>query len=211
MVVRSVSSPSMPATMLSPRCTAPTPAGVPVKIRSPACSSNSVDELGHDLGHAPDQLGQVGVLSRLTVDLEPDATRREVTTVRHGTDRRNRGRVIERLGDVPGQAMVLRLRLQVATRQVIADRVTEHVLERLGRRDLLAALADRDDEFHLVVQVRRARRVTHRRAVRDHCVGRLGEEARRLARRIRSHLARVRSVIAPDAVDAVHGETHGGA
>ena len=55
--------------------------------------------------------------------------------------------------------MVLRLRLQVATRQVVADRVAEHVLERLGRRDLLAALADRDDEFHLVVQVRRARRV----------------------------------------------------
>lgn len=147
-----------------------TPAGVPVKIRSPACSSKQRRELGHDLGHAPDQLGKVGVLSRLAIDLEPDATRGGVTTVRHGTDRRDRGRVIERLGDVPGQSVVFGVRLQVATRQVIADRITEHVLERLGRRDVLAALADRDDEFHLVVQVRRGG-CTHRRAVRDHCVG----------------------------------------
>ena len=38
-VIRNVSSPSMPPTRLSPRRTGPTPSGVPVKIRSPGRSS----------------------------------------------------------------------------------------------------------------------------------------------------------------------------
>src|SRR5580698_7818299 len=36
-------SPSTPPFIVSPFTTAPTPSGVPVKIRSPGCSSNSVD------------------------------------------------------------------------------------------------------------------------------------------------------------------------
>ena len=40
---------------------------------------------------------------------------------------------------------------------------------------------------------------------------RLGEEERRLAVRVRAHLARVRGVVAADAVDAVDGELLGAA
>src|SRR5688500_2111054 len=42
-VVTSVSTPSTPPSILSPGFNAATPAGVPVKIRSPGASSNKVD------------------------------------------------------------------------------------------------------------------------------------------------------------------------
>ena len=44
------------------------------------------------------------------------------------------------------------------------------------------------------------------RAVGDHGVGRLGEEERRLTRRVRTHLARMGRIVAPDAVNPTDGK-----
>ncbi len=72
--------------------------------------------------------------------------------------------------------------------------------------DIEAAGADRDDKFHFMVQVAGRRRVGHVGAARHQCVGRLGEEERRLARGIAAHLADVVGVVAADAEDAADGK-----
>ena len=73
----------------------------------------------------------------------------------------------------------------------------------------LAAVADRDDELDLVVQVLGQGRIRHAADLalgdRQHRVGRLHEEERRLAAG-EAHLLRVLDVVAADAVDAVDRE-----
>ena len=66
------SSPSMRTLIVWPGFTAPTPSGVPVKIRSPGCSANSVDRLAIDLAHRPDQVADVALLADFAVDFEHD-------------------------------------------------------------------------------------------------------------------------------------------
>ena len=88
-------------------------------------------------------------------------------------------------------------------------RVAPDVAHRVGGRDVAAALADRDDQLDLVVQVLGQARVRHPAGLalgdRQHRVGRLHEEERRLAAG-EAHLLRVLDVVAADAVDAVHRE-----
>ena len=69
-----------------------------------------------------------------------------------------------------------------------------------------AALAERDDQFDLVVQVLGRLRIRNGRAVGHNRIGRLHEEKRRLAIRIMAHLARVFGVVAADAIDAADRE-----
>jgi hypothetical protein len=113
--------------------------------------------------------------------------------------------MIEALGDLPGQALVALLGLQVASREVVADGIAEHVRQRARDRNGAAALPDRDDELHFVVEVLRAGWIRNFAAIGDDGIGGLREEERRLAGRIAAHLADVFRVVAPDAVDPAHG------
>ena len=126
--VRAAPTPSTPPRTRSPGFSAPTPAGVPVKIRSPGASSNQVDELRDDFRHAPDHVGDVALLARLAVHLEPDAAALGMADVDDRRDRGQRRGVIEAFRDVPGLALFLHGGLHVAAGQVVADGVAEDEL-----------------------------------------------------------------------------------
>ena len=103
----------------------------------------------------------------------------------------------------------LRVRLQVAAGEVVADCVTVDMVECLRRGDVPSTLTDRHHQLDLVVEVVRARGIRDARVARHDGIGRLGEEERRLPIGVRAHFARVRGVVAADAVDAMDGELVG--
>ena len=115
-------------------------------------------------------------------------------------DRPDRRRLRERLADVPRPLLLAHVVLQVAPRHVETDRVAPDDVERVARREPHAARADRDDQLDLVVVVLRRQRIAdapdRRRHDRHDGVGRLGEEERRLLRRVAAHLLRVLGVVA---------------
>ena len=127
-----------------------------------------------------------------------------MTHHRHGFERRARRRVVERLAHLPRPAHLLRLALDVAAGHVEPDAIAPHMLERLLDGDVLPALGDRDHHLDLVVDVLRAHRIRHGRAVLHDGIRRLHEEERRLAVGVVPHLARVLGVVAAHAVDAPH-------
>ena len=133
-----------------------------------------------------------------------------MTGLRERLQRPEHGRVVEALADLPRLLLVTHRTLEVAPGHVEADRVTEDQVERALRRDVSPALRERRDQLDLVVVIlgERRIRVIDRHAGRRELdrIGRLLEEERRLARRVRSHLARVRRVVAADAVDPPHRE-----
>ena len=91
-------------------------------------------------------------------------------------------------------------------RHVEAGRVAiDQVHDPVGRH-VRAATLQRDDQLDLVVQVLRRLRVGQGGTVHHDRVRRLHEEERVLARRVAAHLAGMRRVVAPDAVDAAHRE-----
>ena len=202
-------TPATSAFSTSPRPTAATPSGVPVKIRSPGCSSQAADRCS--MISPMFQISLPIVLCWRTLPLTSSVIARLGVDLALGgaPDRPDRRRVVEALADVPRPALLLRLALQVAPRHVEADGVAPDVAHRVGGGDALAALADRDDELDLVVQVLGQGRVRHAADLalgdRQHRVGRLHEEERRLAAG-EAHLLRVLDVVAADAVDAVDRE-----
>ena len=70
-----------------------------------------------------------------------------------------------------------------------------------------AALADGDDQFHLVMKLVALRRVGHVGVVQQQRIGRLHEEERRLAVGVAAHLAGMFGVVASDTKDAPDGKT----
>src|SRR5438045_3219375 len=119
-----------------------------------------------------------------------------------GLERRARRGLVEALSHLPRAAHLLRFALEVAPRHVEPDAVAPDGLERLLERNVLPALADRDDHLDLVVDVLRADGIGDRRAALHDGIRRLHEEERRLAIRVVAHLARMLGVIAADAVNA---------
>ena len=148
----------------------------------------------------------VALLAHLAVHLERERALRRVAAARDGHDGGGGRRGVEALRGVPRHALRLRLRLEVAAREVEAHAVAEHVRQRLRLRDVGAAGLQRDHELHFVVQVGRARWIADVATRRDDRVGRLQEERRRRFVDARAHLLRVFGEVAADAVDAVHGE-----
>ena len=125
-----------------------------------------------------------------------------------GLQRAARRGAVERLADFPWPLDVARGDLQVAARQVDADAVTPHAVERLVLRDVAAAAFQRDHHLDLVMQVVGERRVGDRAAVMHDRVGGLGKEERRLAL-VLAHLLDVLEIVAADAPDAAHREQVG--
>jgi hypothetical protein len=60
---------------------------------------------------------------------------------------------VKALANAPGAALFLHVVLQVAARHVQAHGVAVDVLQRIGRLDVFAALANGHHQFDLVVQV----------------------------------------------------------
>ena len=206
MVTRSSASPSTLPTSLSPRTTAPTPAGVPVKMRSPGCKIVVVRQERDGVRNVPDHVLQIGLLAQLAVDRERDGAGRVVAVACHGMDRGDRRRLVEGLAEVPRTTHVSRLDLQIAARHVQTDGVAVDMIQRTRGRDLEAATVQSHYQLDLVMQVRRAGRVVHLAALGHDGIGRLEEEKRRLFVRVFAHLARVGGVVASDAVNPMHGE-----
>lgn len=100
---------------------------------------------------AKDHIGRVAVLHNLAVQLGGDAQRLRVLDQVGANDGRPKGRpAVVALAERPLAAAALEL--PVAVRDVVADGVAEHVVERLGLGHVTARLADHRHELALVVQ-----------------------------------------------------------
>src|ERR1700680_2951234 len=165
-------------------------------------------KLPDDLGHAPDQFGEVALLPLGAVDREPDFSPGRMADFR-GRLQRAAGRgVVERFADLPRPLLLARGELQVAPGEVDADAVAVDVVERLVGGNVEATALHGDDQFDLVMQIFGQRRVGDGGAVALQHVGMLGKKERRRPLVI-AHLADVLDVIAPDAPDAAHRKRFG--
>src|SRR6185437_3614321 len=114
--------------------------------------------------------------------------------------------VVEALPEVPGSTQLLRGGLEVAPRHVEADGIAEDAAQCLIDGDIAAAAAEGYHQLDLVVQIGGHRGIRDLAGIGYDGVGRLHEEERVLAVRIVAHLARMRRVVAADAIDAANGE-----
>ena len=200
-----VPTPSTPHSILSPGETAATPAGVPVMMMSPAAISTCCDNCQMISGTL--QISSVRSPFCRSVPL----TESQILPFERMADpgsrlQRGAGRgMVERLADFPGPFLLARGLLQVAARQIDADRIAVDVIERLVGRDVQAAALHRHDQLDLVMQVLGQRRVGNGGAIGLEHVGMLGEEERRRTLVV-SHLADVLEIVAPDAPDAANGK-----
>ncbi len=185
---------------LRARCT---PAGVPVMMMSPAASSTISESFQMISGTFQIICSRSPSCFTSPLHLEPDAALVRMADLGGRLERPARRRAVERLADLPRPLDVARGDLQVAARQVDADAVAPHAIERLVLRDVAAAGLERHHHLDLVMQVVGQRRVGHRAAVMHDRVGGLGEEERRLAL-VLAHLLDVLEIVAPDAPDAAH-------
>src|SRR5882672_1862984 len=65
-------------------------------------------EMGDDLRHCPDHLGEIAGLAALAVDLEPDGTLLRMADIARAPDSGAGSRVVECLADLPRPARLLR-------------------------------------------------------------------------------------------------------
>ena len=132
---------------------APTPAGVPVAIRSPGCSVKACDRCAISCGMRVDHLAGGGVLHQLVV--HPAADRQGVW-VAHlvGADqlRAQRREGVQALGPCPLAVAAL----QVTRGDVVHDRVAGDVLPGAALADVLAGAADHDHQLRLPVRPARS-------------------------------------------------------
>lgn len=107
--------------------------------------------------------------------------------------------MVEALGHVPRATGLLGGGLQVAAGHVGACSIAEGMIEGMRLVDVCSARADRHNQFHLVMQVGRGRRVGRRAALRDEGIGGFGEEKPLLPSGIAAHFAHMLGVVAADA------------
>ena len=144
----------------------------------------------------------------IAVHRERDRALGEVADFRSRVNRPEHGGTVKALADLPRLLLVTHRALQVAAGHVEAERVTVDVLEGCFRRNIAAARFQRRHQLDLVMIVLGQRGIGMigdgtDRDVLDR-IGRLLEEERRLAVGIGSHFARVRRIVAPDAIDPPH-------
>ena len=202
---RSLRFPSMDPTMTSPRWTAPTPAGVPVKIRSPGLSVNSIESW-------LTISGTFQIIWARSPACRGSPLRARVMrpvagwpTALAGCSGPQGAEPSKALAASHDRRIALTCVLQVAPRHVEADRVAEDAVEGIADRDVRAALRQRHHQLDLVLHVLRLRRIAED-SVGDEVVRVLLEEEGRLAVRVAAHLDGVVGIVAADAVDTVDGE-----
>src|SRR5690606_14709056 len=98
-------------------------------------------------------------LSKLPVDVEPNAPVGDRTGLGDRMNGRQRRGMIEALGHVPRTSRLFGSRLQVATSEVVAHGVAPDEIVRVARRKISAAAPERHHELHFVLQVLGARGV----------------------------------------------------
>ena len=208
MVKSSDSTLSISAWTASPRTRGPTPSGVP------GGEPPQPRGLGDDLGDIPDHVDQLGVLSDLAIDAQPDAAARR--TLRNRSDGRNGSRLIEPLGGFPRLGLGLGGGLQITAGQIDADAVAEYQPESFGHRHIGPPRPERRHQFHLMVQIAGSPRIGDAASQRNDGVGGLGEEKRRIAI-VTTHLAAVSGIVAAHAKNPPYwkrplivGDRHGG-
>src|SRR5690606_31897065 len=167
----------------------------------PWCEREQRRQLGDDLRHVPNHVGDVGLLAKLAVDAQPDAAALDMPDALDRVYRRNRGRVIESLADVPRAALVTRRELQVPARDVVADRVSGCHRSGPGRRYVASGTTDCAHEDVLVVQIVGPLRVRYGGAARDDRVCWLRKEEGRLAPRLEPHFLYLSGVVSADTVE----------
>lgn len=162
------------------------------------------------LGDTPDHLAEIGVLPDGAVDCQRDRTLLEMAGLACRVNRTEHGRMIKALADLPGLLLRGHAVLKIAPGHVEPERIAIDMVERLLDRNVGAAGFQRRNQLDLVMIVLGQRRIGMIGDLADrdvlNRVGRLLEEERRLAVRIRAALDRVRRIIAADAVDAAHLE-----
>ncbi len=120
--------------------------------------------------------------------------------------RPDRRRMIKSLGHIPGASALLRLRLQIAAREVNSHRVAKNHRRGIFDADIDAVLMQRHHQFNFVMQFSRARRKRQLARIADHRIRRLAEKKWQILARILAHFAHVVGVVSTDAVDPVHRE-----
>ena len=128
---------------------APTPAGVPVMIRSPGSSVIACETNDDDLGDAEDHVRGVRVLHHLAVQDRADRQRLRIGNLARRHELADRQEGVERLAAHPlavGE-------LEVAPGDVVRDDVALDEVERVVDRDAARATADHDAELGLVVDL----------------------------------------------------------
>src|SRR5581483_12009599 len=147
-------------------------------------------------GDAPDHLAEIRTLAHGAVYRERDGALLEMAGLARRMDRTEHRGVIEALADLPGLLLRGHAVLEIAPGHVEAERVAIDVIERLFRRDVAAAGFQRGNQLDLMVVVLGQRRIGMIGDLTDRDVldriGRLLEEERRLAVRVRAALDRMR-------------------
>ncbi len=195
--------PSMPHSILSPGCSAATPAGVPVMMMIARAERHLQRQLRDDLRNVPDHLGQIALLLFGAVHRQPDLALRRMADFGGRTQRAAWRGLVEGLADFPGLFLLARGHLQVAAGEVDADAIAVDVIERLVGGNIHPAALQRDDQLDLMLEILRQRRVGDRCAFADDHVRMLGEEERRLTLVV-AQFADVLEVVAAHAPDAAH-------
>src|SRR3954452_5255327 len=95
---------------------------------------------------------------------------------RDGFERGAWRRIVERLAHLPRPAHFFRFALNVATRHVEPDAITEAVIQRFFHRNIRTALADGHYHFDLMVQILRHLWIRNGGAVLYDRIGRFHEE-----------------------------------
>src|SRR4051794_2482684 len=103
----------------------------------------------------PDHLSEIRLLALLAVHIEPESALRRMPDLGSRDELGARRRLVEVFAEIPRTAVVFAPLLQVPPRHIEADRIAEHVIVRFLRVDAAPAFGERDDQFRLVVIVRR--------------------------------------------------------
>ena len=143
----SVPTPSTLTSTTSPAASGPTPAGVPVGIKSPGNKRHRLRNMPNHNVQRKDEIPRVPLLPHLTIDTGFHAhSRPRINLIgHHRTDRTER---VESLGPRPLPVFILK----VARRDVIHARVSQNVLPDVGiRRRLVASLANHHPQLALMI------------------------------------------------------------
>src|SRR3984957_3958112 len=133
----------------------PTPAGVPVAIRSPGCRGMPADKVSMVGGNVKKKKAGIRALPQLAVDVAGDRRVGDIDLLTGYRDRAHRAERVLRLADQP----LTVASLQVARRHIIDDGIAPDVIECVLGADATTALADNNRELRLVIDRRRHLRI----------------------------------------------------
>src|SRR4029077_3267473 len=110
-------------------------------------------QLVDDLRYVPDHLGEIAILTDLSVALERDAPLARMADLARRLQRAAGSGRIECFADLPWALHVTGRDLQIAAREIDADAIAPYAIRRLSHRDVAATALECDDEFNLVMHV----------------------------------------------------------